>query len=153
MNKKYKKIISDSRLYIEYKENVSGGDPEDPSDKWTTFTDTLVDVCFIKSYRNQPTHIMFYDSIEVEEYLLQKDTLYLAVVRYSDADSFSFTSGKWYIAGVSDTYKGAEMLLSNEIKPSPSDKKSDGTRKFPYKPWEGYFERLEGTEIHKVEVI
>lgn len=136
------------RIYLEYKTSVSGGEPEDPSDRWTCHSDTVKEVSFIKLYRSQPKDVFFYNSIEIEdESFLKENHLYLAVVRYSTGNTFGRSTGEHEVVGLFKTEKDAEEFLKEETKPS---KKGDYSR---YRAWEGYFERLEGTEVHKLELI
>jgi hypothetical protein len=143
-----KEVKEPKRLYIEYNRSEYGGEAIDPSDRWSNRTVTVITVDFIRLHREQPKNRFFYDSIEVlNEDLIKLDKLYLAVVRYSTGDTFGRTEGEWDIVGVAPTYKIAEVMLEEAIKPAkPGDYKN-------YKPWEGYFERLEDTEIHTMEVV
>lgn len=148
MAKKSKKTVEPVRLYIEYNSTESGGEPDDPTDRWTSHADTIKEVEFIRLHRQQPQHRFFYDSIEVSNPdLVKLDKLYLAVVRYSTGSTFGHTEGEWFIVGVAPTYQIAEEMLKEATKPSV---KGDYRN---YKPWEGYFESLTDTEIHTMEVI
>ena len=146
---KLSKPSPEYRLYIDYESSARGGDPKDDS-HWPDYTDKHIDVKFIRFHREPPKTKFFYDSIIVPEELLSKDKLYLCVVRYSSGDTFGNSFGKWAIVGVTASYKEAELLLEEAIKPSLPRKK--GLRP-SYKPWEGCFERLEKTEIHTLEVV
>lgn len=153
MSKKKKveqKVEEPLRLYVEYDERRSGGEPEDPEDRWTSHSDVDVEVTFKKLYREPPKHRFFYDSVEVSNpKMLELNTLYLAVVRYGTGDTFGHTNGAWYIVGVAPTYEIAKAMLDEETKPSGPPKKGEYQR---YKRWEGYFESLEDTEIHDLDV-
>lgn len=73
--------------------------------------------------------------------------LFLAVVRYGTGDTFGHTTGAWYIVGVAPTREIAQAMLKEESEPS---KQGDYLR---YKRWEGYFESLEDTEIHELDLV
>jgi len=128
------------RLYIEYDETRDGGEALDDG-PWPNHADTNVSVQFIQLHREPPKHRFFYHSIEVSEELKKLDTAYLAVVRYSTGDTFGHTNGAWYVVDIAPTYKEAEKILDRAINEKG------------YKPWEGYFERFECTEIHTMEVV
>lgn len=149
MSKKEKEVPEEPvRLYLEYSERRTGGEPHDPNDRWTTHEDTNIYVSFKRLHRQQPAHRFFYDSVELSNpKLAELDKLYLAVVRYSTGNTFGHTEGAWYVVGVAPTYQIAEEMLTEATKPS---EKGDYSR---YKPWEGYFERLTDTEIHTMEVV
>ncbi len=137
--KKKKEKVEPLRLYIDYSERRTGGEAigEGP---WCSHEDEDTEVSFLGMYRTSPTHKFFYDSIEVSEEVHKADEVYLCVVRYSTGSTFGRRNGAWTIIGVAtDSRKAQEML----------DKALNGDG---YKPWEGYFERLEGTEIHDFRV-
>jgi hypothetical protein len=139
------------RIYVEYEEHRSGGEAYDPEDRWTSHSDVNVDVRFILLHREKPTHRFFYDSIELpNDKMFKMGKLFLAVVRYGTGDTFGHTNGAWYIVGVAPTYKIAQAMLDDETKPSPEPAKGEWQR---YKRWEGYFESLDGTEIHELSLV
>jgi len=130
------------RIYVTYNESESGGDPIDPSDTWTSYTDKFREVEFLRLYREPPKDRFFYDSIQlVKDELADLDKLYLAVIRYSTGSTFGHVEGCWHIVGVAPTYKIAELMIEGALN-------GDG-----YKPWEGYFERYTDSEIHTLEVV
>lgn len=137
-----KQVKEPKRLYIEYTESESGGDPIDPEERWTSYTDKYREVEFIRLHREVPKNRFFYDSIElVNDELANLDKLYLAVIRYSTGSTFGHVEGCWHVVGVAPTYKIAEAMIKEAIE-------GEG-----YKPWEGYFEALTGDEIHTLEVV
>lgn len=70
--------------------------------------------------------------------------LYVVVVRYSSGSTFGSTHGHWYIVGAYKGYKEAEA-----VEVSISKNKYKGKR---YKPWEGYFESLEGVTVERLDI-
>ena len=156
MSKKKKEVlqaepkVEPKRVYIEYDEYATGGEPEDDGE-WSRCSDTVKTVRFKRLHREKPTNRFFYDSIELpNDKMIDMDHLFLAVVRYSTGDTFGHTTGAWYIVGIAPTYEIAQMMLDEETKPSPKD--SHG-RQLGYKPWEGYFKSLEDTEIHELRLV
>lgn len=136
------------RVYIEYNEHRSGGEALDPGDRWTSHEDTNIEVSFVRLHRQQPKNRFFYDSIELPNpKMIEMGRLWLAVVRYGTGDTFGSTNGAWHIVGIAPTYQVAEAMLEEAIKPSKEGEYSS------YKPWEGYFESLEGTEIHELRLV
>ena len=146
MKKKINKV-EPTRIYIEYDTTTSGGYALEDG-PWAQREDTVNTVEFIRLHREVPKNRFFYDSVELPNNdMLKMDSLYLAVVRYSTGDTFGRTTGCWHVVGVAPTYKIAELMLEEETKPSkPGDYRH-------YKPWEGYFESLEDTEIHKLDLV
>ncbi len=138
------------RVYVEYEEDRSGGEPEDPADRWTSHATEYVSVNFISLFKEPPSHKFFYDSIELpNDKMINLSKLYLAVVRYGTGDTFHHTSGAWYIVGIAPTRSIAEAMLAEEVMPSAQRKGVSRS----YKRWEGYFESLEDTEVHELDLI
>lgn len=139
--------VEPKKVYIEYDTHESGGIPES-DERWCSRSDTVITVNFKRLHREPPANRFFYDSIDLpHEGMLKMDHLWLAVVRYSTGDTFGHTTGAWYVVGIAPTYEIAQMMLDEETKPS---KEGDYRR---YKPWEGYFESLEDTEIHELRLV
>ena len=131
------------RLYIEYTESEYGGEAIDPEDRWTSYTDRVRSVKFIRLHRNPPGNRFFYDSIELRnDKLSDLDKLYLAVIRYSTGNTFGRCNGCWHIVGVAPTYDIAKAMIKEALESEDS-----------YKPWEGYFEHYEDDEVHTLEVV
>ena len=143
-NKKvFEAIVEPPRLYIEYNTSSEGGHALS-DERWSDRSDEHTTVDFIRLHRNPPANRFFYDSIELSHPEMAKmDKLYLAVVRYTTGDTFGTSYGHWHIVDVAPTYEIASAMLEEALKPSVKG----------YKPWEGYFERFEGTEIHTLEVV
>lgn len=156
MSKKKKEVVpvepkvQPKKVYIEYDTYVSGGERES-DEEWSSRSDTIKTVTFKKLHREMPSNRFFYDSIDLpNDNMIKMDHLFLAVVRYSTGDTFGHTTGEHYIVGIAPTYEIAQMMLDEETKPSPKDSKG---RQLSYKPWEGYFESLEDTEIHELRLV
>jgi hypothetical protein len=129
------------RIYVTYNQHITGGKAL-TSEPYSNREPKLIKVDFLLLFRKDPDKF-FYDSIEIaDESLLTRDYLYLSVVRYSTGDSFGTTSGAWHIIGLSKSYDEAKEMLENALK-DPNG----------YKPWEGYFERLQSYELHKLRLV
>lgn len=136
----------DLRLYFTYDESRVGGEPTSDS-PWCSLTDTHVTVKFNYLYKDPPKDRFFYDSIVINEpSLLEHSSLYLCVIRYSTGSSFGTKYGYWCVVGVAKSVTEAQNLLDGAL--------INGVFKYGYmcKPWEGYFERFEDTEIHELIV-
>lgn len=72
------------------------------------------------------------------------DNMYLVVVRYSSGNTFGHSTGHAYVEGVYDTKESANLVAAMIEAESYSSK--------GYLPWQGYFESLEGVEIHNITV-
>lgn len=140
------------RIFVEYNEHREGG--EDLSDEeWSQRADTIVTVDFKNLYREPPKDRFYYDSVVIPDNhsaMLKMKKLFLAVVRYSTGDTFGHTIGMWHIVGLAPTFEIAQAMVKEAIEPSPEPKKGQYRH---YKPWEGYFESLEDTEIHELNLI
>lgn len=131
------------RLYLVYSENRSGGEVcqgYEDSD-WPCHEDIIVDVHFSALYRNPPQNIMFYDSYEVPADIYKADSLHMAVIRYSDGDSFGHSSGLWHVVGFYHTLEQAALGIEKA-------KNSTG-----YKPWDGYFSFYEDCQVNILMVF
>jgi hypothetical protein len=78
----------------------------------------------------------YYEEFEVSDVEIE-DAVSVVVVRYSDGDTFSRTTGHGAIVGVYKTLKEAR-----KVEGSIRDDSYDG-----YQCWKGYFARLEDVEI------
>lgn len=133
-------------LYILYREERSGGDicEGEEDSEWPNHDPTNVVVTFQSLHRTAAgTGRFFYDAIEVIPDVAAQTSLCLAVVRYSTGDTFGRTNGMWSVVGAYPTVTLAETALSQALDPANSQ----------HKPWEGYFERVEQTEVHVVPVM
>ena len=123
------------RLYLIYNEHRSGGDRINPDEQWSRRTPRYITVEFKGLFRSQADRF-FYDSVEVDEETFKSDVAYLAVVRYSDGDTFGQSHGHFHIVGAYSTIKEADEMLKNALESEDS-----------YKPWNGYFASLDDTDV------
>jgi len=132
-------------LYLTYKEWRTGGEPINPDDRWTEYTEEYIDFAPLAIFSDREGADVFAHGLtddEVKGEFDRGDIGHLLVVRYSTGDTFSHTNGYWTIIGF---YKNAKEAV--EIK----DKINDGSYE-GYKPWVGYFESLEDVELHTMVV-
>lgn len=163
-------------LYLEYTENSYGGEicKGQENDAYPDHEDKRIDWKPTKlTTKKKQTYNV--ETIQVEKEL---DTYYLVVVRYRSGNTFGSSSGNWCILELSESYERASRLkeyveyddkiyMSNESRWNKSlkDEREElypdiygffyGEKDKwagPYKSWQGYFERLEDVEIHKMEV-
>ena len=65
-------------------------------------------VADIEKYKRQ-----FYDSYEVTEDIYKATVLHMAVIRYSDGDTFGHSSGHWHVVGFYHTLEQADRGIEN----------------------------------------
>jgi hypothetical protein len=143
-------------LYLTYNEYQTGGEALDPEERWTSYSDTYVNFSPQMLYLDQssvPGYMK--ESFDVPFDVSVGDLVHLVIARYSDGDTFSHTCGKWAIMGASKDPQLASALMQRI-----SDDLYDGTEEAAkdvgwyqgYAPWRGYFESLDGVEIHSMIV-
>ena len=121
------------RLFVDY-EQVDTDEAEDDSDS----RDTYIDVTFLNVYRAMgPDAPFFYSSAIVDRKTHESEEVCLVVVRYTTGDTFGTTHGAWAIEGIYSTPTEADKVVQKIQQKTYSG----------YKPWEGYFERLEEVYI------
>ena len=98
------------------------------------------------------------ESIDVEFEPEWGQTVWLVVVTYSTGDTFGSSRGKVCVVGCYDEEAHADSIAS-DIRADDSDadrderrsgRKSKKERFTGYKAWTGYFESLEGVEVHRL---
>jgi hypothetical protein len=73
---------------------------------------------------------------------LECKVVFLVVVRYEDGDTFGSCYGNFHFYSIRATEKEAEK--DKAIIETPRGENDD------YRPWDGYFERLEEVEIYEM---
>lgn len=167
--KEFRKDIDE--IYLIYREAHSGGEKEDPSDKWSTRTDQVIE---FYPEKLTTTKGSFQETIPVD--FKASDfvgkPLWMVVIRYSSGDTFGRSTGNWTILGAYTDQKTAELLASLVIDHDKAMRTSyryskEGMLvvknanetfdlksrkylgKYFYKSWVGYFEQFENVEIHE----
>jgi hypothetical protein len=132
-------------LYFTYDESSTGGEPINPEERWTDYTDANVYFAPRAIFANRDDSGMFAHGLVSEEIFGEferGDIGHLLIVRYSTGDTFSHTNGYWKIIGF---YKDAKEAIATRDK--IEDDSYEG-----HKPWFGYFESLENIELHTLVV-
>ncbi len=139
--KELEKKEEPTRVYLVYTETQTGGEYEDENDRWSSRADTHKTVNFKALYKEPPT--FFYHSVEVDPSLLEKEELFMAVVYFSDGDTFGKTYGYWSVEGIYGSRKEARERLKEVLDP-----KYKG-----YKPWDCYFGGYMSDDVIGLELI
>jgi hypothetical protein len=132
------------KVYIEYTSDSEGGEPL-TDDRWSDRSDTHVTLEVKHLYKSEPKHLFFKDSLDVEPKVLEAQFVYLVVVRYKTGDTFGSSYGNFHFYSVRATQE--EALEDKVAIESPRGEKDH------YRPWDGYFERLEDVEIHTMPLV
>lgn len=136
---------SDSpRVYIEYTSSTTGGERLNPEERWSDRADQTTTLSVQRLYASEPKHLFFKDSIEVDPSVLECSEVYLVVVRYQTGDTFGRSLGNFHFYSVRKTEQ--EAIEDRFACETPVKKGDYGS----YRPWDGYFERLEFVEIMKM---
>lgn len=125
-------------LYLVESTEYSGGKPMS-NKEWCDRSPQYHETTFFGLLRESP---QWPHRIKVNKKLLDKEEGFLAVIKYSSGDTFGSSHGHCYNVGVYESYSESEKALDNALN------SNDG-----YKPWEGYFEALEGTETHRLKIF
>lgn len=138
----------DYKLYLTYSENHSGGGIRDgqENDSWPDYNDSYIDFTPVEMSTSRKDNMYPHGLLDSEIFgdFEPGDLGHLVINRYSDGDSFSFTSGYWQIAGF---FKDGKEAI--EVKKSIEEKRYKGNL---YIYDGGYFGRPEGVEIHTMLV-
>lgn len=134
-------------LYLSFKEHRTGGELEHPEEQFSFRSPTYIEVTFTGLGRERETSSFFPDTreIEVTDEVYNSSTVYLVIYRYQDGDSFGTSYGNWSVWAVT-TDETKALKIASDIESGRLSKK--GT----YLPWEGYFNKLEGVEVHSFRV-
>jgi hypothetical protein len=138
-------------LYIKYRDSEHGGEicEGEENDPYPSHERKYYDYSYDFATRTFPTgNTSFgrYKSLTVEPEVFSGDKIFLAIVIYSDGDTFGSSSGHHEIIGGFSTRKEAEELLSHVTKDG-YDNRPEG-----FYPWNGYFSSLEGKTVIKLDI-
>lgn len=140
MSKKRKKSFE---LYIKTTESSYGGEPES-NEQWCHHSDVVRTVSFDSVCRTCSSGFWGRsESFEVSEEVFNSDRVYLVIVRYQNGGTFGRSLGNWHIQDAFADEQSALKLASSIL-----DKSYEKENPQAYKPWVGYFERLEDVEVH-----
>lgn len=116
-------------------------------ERWSDRADQHTTLDVNNLYASEPKHLFFKDSIEVDPSVLDCSEVYLVVVRYQTGDTFGRSYGNFHFYSVRKT---EEEAIKDRLDCESPVKKGDYEN---YRPWDGYFERLEHVEIHKMKLL
>lgn len=129
-------------LYLTYDESRSGGEYES-DEPYSSRAPTIINFSPRKLYLEESSVPGWLkETVTSEDDFQRGDTAYVVYVRYSDGDTFGYTSGYWEILG---TFKDAN-------KASALTKAINNNKYAGYKPWDGYFSSLEDVD-YEVMVV
>lgn len=142
-----KKCNMKTTLFVNYHEEfISGGEvcKGQENDSWPNYEDTIQR--FVVDNISLERITPYNEQVVVDLPESFPACLFVAVVHYSDGGTFSRTIGYGSIEGVYATYDEAKQRIGDlEFKDAPSI--------HGYKRWEGYFSRLEDTEVVVANLI
>jgi hypothetical protein len=141
-----------SRLTYTYKDEfVSGGEPEDPEDRWTSYSDEyweweLQDVHISGAFDWAPCGRIL-DEVWHDCEVQVGDFVYVVVVTYGSGDTFRTSHGHGTVACFcvdAESARAAKAAILHDDVPT------DGSGNAP---WKGYFERLEDVTVITKQVL
>jgi len=140
------------RLYLGYTSTSSGGEPES-EEPYSSRSPTYITVTFTSLSRESGT--FFVHDIKVSDEVYEADEVFLVVVRYQDGNSFGTSHGNWdvfdAVATEDEAIKIAKSIEDGSlVKAVEADQKKGIYHR--YILWTGYFNSLEGVEIHSFKV-
>ncbi len=155
----YSEYHDGQELKLDARETRAGGEPEDPGDRWTTYTPEHVDVSFVEIYRDVAAH-QGYDSHHITASGIidaNAVSVHLVVTRYTTGGTFSTTYGTWTVSDVFADIQDAEALknalLAGYNTTAPDREYSITHNGIEYSlVAKGYFERLESIDIITVPI-
>lgn len=130
------------RLYLGYKTSSSGGQQES-DEPYSCRSPEYITVTFTSLSRESGT--FFGHNIEVA------DEVFIVVVRYRDGDSFGSSHGNWTVWAATATEAEA-IKIAGSITDGSLVKEEEKAKGRVYFPWTGYFNGLEGVEVHGFRV-
>ena len=131
-------------IWITYDEHCTGGDVVEgqEDEPYADREDEYIDWTLLKASLLEPSSV-YREPVEVKSAKIVSpgDSMYILVVRYSSGDTFGHSCGHGYAEGAYENKDTAELIAAMiEANTYPSK---------GYLPWQGYFESLEGVEIHE----
>lgn len=129
-----------SKLYIKYWETRTGGEKINPDETWSDYEDEFIEFGITSvSTARDPQHWLYH---EVDSDITEGEWAFVVLVRYESGCTFGRTLGNHYIQGV---YKMRDDAQA--VRDSIQDGSYCKQGGYSYKPWEGYFERLESVDV------
>lgn len=140
-------------IYLTYNEYRSGGEPDDPSDRWTSHADEIIEFhptgLFTQKCSFQETlSVPFVPSEHVDK------PIYVVVVRYYDGSTFGRICGLWKVVGAFTDNDGVKAALKAVNEGKNSQEVAERIAPFVcedyFGAWFGYFSGFEGVEVHEL---
>lgn len=163
-------------MIITYYETRTGGEPEDPEDRWTSHAPEYIDWGVRGVFVDEPgmsakDKAKSWVVQEVKADFVPKpgDWITLVTVRYQTGSTFGTTHGCWEIIGAYKTSEEAQKMADliwadeNQCRKYEQEMREHQYRKGKkpevpknlyegYKPWRGYFENLEDIQVESFKV-
>lgn len=151
-------------IFIEYDENTTGGERLS-DDEWSDRAPKIITTSFKYASTRELNGSSNWSKEVSDDVYNNANNIVMVVVKYTDGDTFGYTSGYWDVVTVFDatdkdiTKKLEELKWAiehskydyfNEIKQEDSKKSFDILKTYGYDGyinWNGYFNRLESIDI------
>lgn len=131
----------EDRVWVVYDSDSIGGVTLNPEDRWSERSPKYTTLEIKGLYKEQPKDKFYCPSLEVDPHILDCDVVFLVVVRFQTGDTFGTSHGEFHFYSVRSTEEETRVDI-RDIK----EAKKPGV----YRPWDGYFERLEEIEVHQM---
>jgi hypothetical protein len=153
-------VIMEDKVYLDYSEYRTGGEPDDPGDRWTSHSDEYVEFTPTALRLKQSENSWINETIDVNFSPKLDQEVTLVIVRYETGSTFGRIIGVWQIIGVFADRQNAEKARgliakynsSNGCKKFEEKMAKLTGHKYFYPSWVGYFERFIETEIHSMRL-
>lgn len=136
------------RLYLGYKTSSTGGQQES-DEPYSSRSPQHIEVTFTSLSRESGT--FFGHNIEVTDEVYAADEVFIVVVRYRDGDTFGTSYGNWTVWAATATEAEA-VKIAGSITDGSLVREAEKAKGGAYFPWNGYFNSLEGVEVHGFRV-
>ena len=130
------------KIYIDYTSSEKGGEKEEPGKMFSFREPIYIELKINELLKTVPSNF-WVTELECDSSILNCPNVFLVVVRYQSGNSFGTSHGNFHFFSVRATKE--EALKDKED--IEQDKVSG------YKPWKGYFEKLEDIEIHHLPLV
>lgn len=108
-----------ANLYLSYYENWTGGEPQDPSDRWTSYTDKTIIWRPERLFLNEPDALC--TVVDIDGDATEGEIIHLVIVRYSSGNTFIRTHGEWCVEGAYRDLAEADEVLERLTQMSMMD--------------------------------
>jgi len=144
------------KLLLGYNEFEDGREicKGEENSSWPSFEPLYISVSFSGLYLIDTNKDIYgYQDVYCDSSVSVGDKIHLLVVRYADGDTFTYTSGKWYVMWCSYDLEIINKLKNILSKESHGDNINISFLGHKiYIPWYGYFASLEDIQIYSFVV-